>query len=64
MNQALQIDHHIDPSAKVRNNHCPFRQANMSFAGLRHSGSGVGGIGHTIDDMQTSKMLVMKTPLS
>jgi hypothetical protein len=35
----------------------------MPFAGLKHSGLGVGGIGYTIDDMQIDKMMVIKSPV-
>jgi hypothetical protein len=31
----------------------------MPFAGLKQSGLGVGGIQHTIRDMQIEKMLVL-----
>jgi hypothetical protein len=31
----------------------------MPFAGLKRSGHGIGGIPHTIKDMQVEKMLVI-----
>lgn len=58
---AMHIYKHIDGSAVMLNDHTAFRQDNMPFAGLRHSGLGVGGIGHTINDMQIEKMLVIKS---
>lgn len=58
---AMHIYKHVDGSAIMLNDHTAFRQDNMPFAGLRHSGLGVGGIGHTINDMQIEKMLVIKT---
>jgi len=33
----------------------------MPFAGLKHSGYGVGGIEHTMQDMQVEKMMVLKS---
>ena len=33
----------------------------MPFAGLKHSGLGVGGIPHTMQDMQVEKMMVIKS---
>ncbi|MCZ6641834.1 MAG: hypothetical protein O7F71_09690 [Gammaproteobacteria bacterium] len=33
-----------------------------SFAGLRQSGLGVGGIPYTIDEMRINKMLVLHSP--
>jgi acyl-CoA reductase-like NAD-dependent aldehyde dehydrogenase len=33
----------------------------MPFAGLRHSGMGVGGIPHTFEDMQIKKLMVIKS---
>jgi acyl-CoA reductase-like NAD-dependent aldehyde dehydrogenase len=44
------------------NDHTAFRVDGMPFAGLRHSGLGVGGIPHTMRDMQVEKMLVVKSP--
>lgn len=58
---AMSIYYRLDASAVMVNDHTAFRQDNMPFAGLRHSGLGVGGIGHTIEDMQIDKMLVLKS---
>jgi hypothetical protein len=33
----------------------------MPFAGLRHSGLGVGGIPYTMKDMQVEKMVVFQS---
>ena len=38
-----------------------FRDDVMPFAGLRHSGLGVGGIPYTMEDMQIEKMMVVKS---
>ena len=32
----------------------------MPFAGLKHSGHGIGGIKYSMHDMQIDKMLVLK----
>ncbi|MFU8836772.1 MAG: aldehyde dehydrogenase family protein [Thiohalomonadaceae bacterium] len=49
----------IDASAVMVNEHTAFRTDWMPFAGLRHSGLGVGGIPHTFSEMRVSKMIVM-----
>ncbi|MFT4521069.1 MAG: acyl-CoA reductase-like NAD-dependent aldehyde dehydrogenase [Halioglobus sp.] len=60
IDRAMHIYQRIDASAVMINDHTAFRQDGMPFAGLRQSGLGVGGIGHTIDDMQIDKMLMIK----
>ena len=42
------------------NDHTAFRVDWMPFAGLGQSGLGVGGIPHTLHDMQIEKMLVLR----
>lgn len=59
---ALRIYKRLDASAVMVNDHSAFRVDGMPFAGLRESGLGVGGIPHTITDMQIEKMLVVKSP--
>lgn len=44
------------------NDQTAFRVDWMPFAGLRHSGHGVGGIPHTYAEMQIEKMLVINSP--
>lgn len=51
----------LDASAIMVNDHTAFRTDWMPFAGLKQSGLGVGGIGHTMHEMQTEKMLVLPT---
>jgi acyl-CoA reductase-like NAD-dependent aldehyde dehydrogenase len=51
----------IDASAVMINEHTAFRVDWMPFAGLRHSGHGVGGIGFTFEEMQISKMAVLRS---
>ncbi|MDX8388585.1 MAG: aldehyde dehydrogenase family protein [Ghiorsea sp.] len=60
INQALDVADRLDASAVMVNDHTAFRVDWMPFAGLRYSGLGVGGIPHTIKDMQISKMTVLK----
>ncbi len=48
-------------SAVMVNDHTAFRVDWMPFAGLHESGLGVGGIPHTLRDMQVQKMLVFKS---
>lgn len=51
----------LDASAVMVNDHTAFRVDWMPFAGLRSSGYGVGGIPHTLHDMQVRKMMVIKS---
>jgi acyl-CoA reductase-like NAD-dependent aldehyde dehydrogenase len=52
---------HLNGSAIMINDHTAFRVDWMPFAGLKHSGHGVGGIPHTFKDMQIEKMMVMRS---
>ncbi len=61
LDQALHVYRHLDASAVMVNDHTAFRIDGMPFAGLKQSGLGVGGIGHTIRDMSIEKMLVIKS---
>ena len=58
---ALYAYRHLDASAVMVNDHTAFRVDWMPFAGLRQSGHGVGGIHHTMHDMQIEKMMVMRS---
>jgi acyl-CoA reductase-like NAD-dependent aldehyde dehydrogenase len=58
---AMRAYKRLDASAVMVNDHTAFRVDGMPFAGLRESGLGVGGIPHTINDMQIDKMLVIKS---
>lgn len=58
---ALRASRHLDASAVMINDLTTFRVDWMPFAGLRESGLGVGGIPHTIHDMQHKKMLLFKS---
>jgi acyl-CoA reductase-like NAD-dependent aldehyde dehydrogenase len=43
------------------NDHSAFRADWMPFAGRRQSGLGTGGIPHTMRDMTSNKMIVLRT---
>lgn len=58
---AMRVYKRIDASAVMLNDHTAFRVDGMPFAGLKHSGLGVGGIPYTIEDMQVNKMLVLNS---
>lgn len=59
LKDAMWLYRMLDASAVMINDHTAFRVDHMPFAGLRSSGLGVGGITHTIEDMQIEKMLVI-----
>ncbi|MEW8624913.1 MAG: aldehyde dehydrogenase family protein [Candidatus Thiodiazotropha sp.] len=61
IDKAMMVYRNIDASAVMVNDHTAFRVDGMPFAGLRQSGLGVGGIPHTIRDMQIEKMLVLNS---
>jgi len=57
---AMHISDRLAASAVMINDHTAFRVDWMPFAGLKHSGLGIGGIPYTMRDMQISKMIVLK----
>ena len=59
---AMHAYKQFNASAVMINDHTAFRVDWMPFAGLRHSGLGVGGIPYTFEDMQIKKMLLLKSP--
>ena len=61
LNNIMAAFNGLDASAIMVNDHTAFRTDWMPFAGLKQSGLGVGGIGHTMHEMQTEKMLVLPT---
>ncbi|MGB5397722.1 MAG: aldehyde dehydrogenase family protein, partial [Gammaproteobacteria bacterium] len=63
INTCLYAFKHLNGSAIMVNDHTAFRVDWMPFAGLKHSGHGVGGIPHTFKDMQIEKMMVMRSKL-
>ncbi|MFB9981292.1 aldehyde dehydrogenase family protein [Mesorhizobium kowhaii] len=58
---AMHCYRNLDATAVMVNEHPLFRVDWMPFAGARHSGLGVGGIPHTMGDMQTEKMMVWRS---
>ena len=58
---AMRAASRLDASAVMVNEHTAFRVDWMPFAGLKHSGLGIGGIPHTMHDMQMEKMIVVKS---
>ena len=59
---ALGLASRLEASAVMINDHAAFRADGMPFAGLRQSGLGVGGIPHTLRDMQLNKLMVVRSP--
>ncbi|MCO7225726.1 aldehyde dehydrogenase family protein [Pleionea sp. CnH1-48] len=58
--QIEQCYQQLNAAAVMVNEHTAFRDDAMPFAGLKHSGLGIGGIPYTIDDMQFQKMQIWK----
>ena len=61
LDRAMRCFRRLDASAVMVNDHTAFRVDWMPFAGLKHSGYNVGGIHHTMHDMQIEKMLVLRS---
>ena len=61
LHTAMHAYKQLNASAVMVNDFTAFRVDWMPFAGLRHSGMGVGGIPHTFKDMQIEKMMVIKS---
>ncbi len=61
IDNAFYVRKHINAAAIMVNDHTAFRIDGMPFAGLKDSGYGIGGIPHTIHDMQVDKMMVIKS---
>ena len=61
IDRAMRCFRKLDASAVMVNDHTAFRVDWMPFAGLKHSGYNVGGIHHTMHDMQIEKMLVIRS---
>ena len=57
---AMKCVQELEASAVMVNDHTAFRVDWMPFAGRKHSGYGIGGIGHTMHDMIEEKMAVIK----
>jgi acyl-CoA reductase-like NAD-dependent aldehyde dehydrogenase len=61
LDTAMHCYRHLDGSAVMVNENTLFRVDWMPFAGARASGHGVGGIPHTMREMQTEKMMVWRS---
>jgi acyl-CoA reductase-like NAD-dependent aldehyde dehydrogenase len=61
LQRALRGYKRLNASAVMINDFTAFRVDWMPFAGLRQSGMGVGGIPHTMRDMQVEKMIVIRS---
>ena len=57
---ALSVAKKLEASAVMINNYTTFRVDWMPFAGRKHSGYGIGGIGYSMRDMLEHKMIVTK----
>jgi acyl-CoA reductase-like NAD-dependent aldehyde dehydrogenase len=62
LQRALRGYKRLNASAVMINDFTAFRVDWMPFAGLRQSGLGVGGIPHSMRDMQVEKMVVIRSP--
>lgn len=60
VNLAMDVAKKLEASAVMINDYTTFRVDWMPFAGRKHSGYGIGGIGYTMDDMLEHKMIVIK----
>lgn len=58
--KAMKIAKKLEASAVMINDYTTFRVDWMPFAGRKHSGYGIGGIGYTMRDMFEHKMIVIK----
>ncbi len=58
IDRALDIARRLDASVVMIDDHTACRQDGMP---RKHSGHGVVGIGHSIEDMQVDKMIVVKS---
>ena len=59
---AMNCAEQFNATAVMINDHTAFRADWMPFGGRSHSGYGMGGIGHTMQDMVQTKMVVLKSP--
>ena len=60
MNTILKAYRELNALTVMANDHTAFRVDWMPFGGLRESGLGIGGIPHTMNDMQIKKSLIMR----
>ena len=58
---AMHCYRHLDGTAVMVNENTLFRVDWMPFGGARSSGHGMGGMPHTMSDMQTEKLMVWRS---
>lgn len=63
LDTAMRCYRYLDGSAVMVNESTLFRVDWMPFAGARQSGHGVGGIPHTMREIQTEKMMVWRSDI-
>lgn len=61
LDRALRASRRLDASTVMVNDHTAFRVDWMPFGGLRESGLGIGGIPHSLRDMQIQKTVVIRS---
>jgi acyl-CoA reductase-like NAD-dependent aldehyde dehydrogenase len=59
LDNAMRVSSRLDASAVMVNDHTAFRVDWMPFAGMKESGHGVGGVPHSMHEMQVHKMTVI-----
>lgn len=59
---AMRASSRLDAAAVMVNDHTAFRVDWMPFAGMKESGHGVGGVPHSMHEMQVHKMTVIHSP--
>jgi acyl-CoA reductase-like NAD-dependent aldehyde dehydrogenase len=59
LDTTIRASRRLNASAVMVNDHTAFRVDWMPFAGVAHSGLGIGGIPYTMRDMQVEKMVVI-----
>ncbi|PJK29998.1 aldehyde dehydrogenase family protein [Minwuia thermotolerans] len=62
IDKLMRVSSRLDASAVMVNDHTAFRVDWMPFAGLKQSGHGVGGVPHSMHEMQIQKMTVIHSP--
>ena len=62
LDKALYAYKNLDAATVMVNNHTAFRVDWMPFAGLKHSGHGIGGIPYTFEEMRVDKLAVIRSP--
>lgn len=61
INKAMYCYKHLQAAAVMINDHTAFRVDWMPFAGHQRSGHGTGGIRYTFEEMQSQKLMVLRS---